>query len=174
MFVLFNYIINLFFCRLLIDIADLDLSEVDVIQKGCGLVGVAKHLCGAATDLALRCLLNTLPQDCHAQSCDSHSQSCDCHSHSQDGDLLKEKESGFGGTRLLGVAMALCCHHRCNWLALVGGEFLEECGFSAEEFHLLCQLTSWAVCGIRPPAELGKSAALAFFYRTCGCGLLHA
>ena len=41
------------------DIADIDLSRVDTV-KGRGTVGVAKHLCGSATDLALRCIIGTL------------------------------------------------------------------------------------------------------------------
>ncbi len=41
------------------DIVNLDLSRVEVL-KGRGMVGVSKHLCGAATDLALRCLVSTL------------------------------------------------------------------------------------------------------------------
>lgn len=115
----------------MIDIADLDLGGVDVISRVCGLVGVAKHLCGAATDLALRCLLDTVPK---SSTSDTKTQTT---------------------SKLLGVAMAMCCHHRCTWSALVGKGFLEECGFLPEEFPLLCQLTSWAVCGVRPPTDTG-------------------
>lgn len=139
--------------RLLIDIADLDLSGVDVI-RGRSLVGVAKHLCGAATDLALRCLLDTLPH----QLGRSREQSLS-HQHTSGCQAL-EAAATDGGTQLLGVAMAMCCHHRCTWSALVGQEFLEGCGFSPEEFPLLCQLTSWGVCGVRPPLESGKCCVL--------------
>ncbi|CAK6981282.1 tRNA:m(4)X modification enzyme TRM13 homolog [Scomber scombrus] len=48
------------FVRLQVDIQHLDLSKVPQFQqKKLPLVGVGKHLCGAATDLALRCLLET-------------------------------------------------------------------------------------------------------------------
>ncbi|KAJ3278658.1 tRNA:m(4)X modification enzyme TRM13 [Borealophlyctis nickersoniae] len=46
-----------FWERLSMDIKDLDLSKVESV-KGEKVVGVSKHLCGAATDLALRCLAN--------------------------------------------------------------------------------------------------------------------
>ncbi|XP_077390292.1 RNA 3'-terminal phosphate cyclase isoform X3 [Festucalex cinctus] len=45
------------FARLKIDIQHLDLSQVALLERRLPLVGVGKHLCGAATDLALRCLL---------------------------------------------------------------------------------------------------------------------
>ena len=43
--------------RIRADIADVVLEKMDVCKEE--IVGVSKHLCGAATDLALRCLLNT-------------------------------------------------------------------------------------------------------------------
>ncbi|KAL3267138.1 hypothetical protein HHI36_011278 [Cryptolaemus montrouzieri] len=44
--------------RIRADITDLVLDEVDVINESKYIVGVTKHLCGAATDLTLRCLTN--------------------------------------------------------------------------------------------------------------------
>ena len=50
--------------RLLMDIKDLDLRAVELVDgvklvEGVEhVVGVSKHLCGSATDLALRCLVN--------------------------------------------------------------------------------------------------------------------
>ena len=110
------------------DIVDLDLSRVGVL-KGRGMVGLSKHLCGAATDLALRCLVSTL----HAPS-------------GSDGVTMT-------APRLCGVAIALCCHHQCSWSHLVGHEFLTDLGFSARDFHVISHMTSWAVCGIRPPHD---------------------
>ncbi|KAG5878209.1 hypothetical protein JTB14_009774 [Gonioctena quinquepunctata] len=46
-------------CRIRADISDLVLDELDIISKSEGIVGVTKHLCGEATDLALRCLANS-------------------------------------------------------------------------------------------------------------------
>ncbi|KAI6645765.1 tRNA:m(4)X modification enzyme TRM13-like [Oopsacas minuta] len=48
------------FHRLFIDIEHLYLSKVDGITPERSIVGYCKHLCGAATDLALSCLMNTL------------------------------------------------------------------------------------------------------------------
>ncbi|CAH8581420.1 unnamed protein product [Schistosoma rodhaini] len=47
------------FTRITINIADLDLARVPLIQENKRpLIAVAKHLCGDATDLSLRCLKN--------------------------------------------------------------------------------------------------------------------
>lgn len=48
--------------RLRIDIQDLYLGNVapQITQQKENIIGVSKHLCGAATDLALRCLTQTL------------------------------------------------------------------------------------------------------------------
>ncbi|XP_042881636.1 tRNA:m(4)X modification enzyme TRM13 homolog isoform X2 [Penaeus japonicus] len=48
-----------------------------------------------------------------------------------------------------GLALALCCHHRCTWSSYVGVVFLQECGFSPEEFYTLTSFTSWATCNSR-------------------------
>lgn len=44
--------------RIRADIADFDLRKLDICSAAKHIVGVSKHLCGAATDLAIRCLLN--------------------------------------------------------------------------------------------------------------------
>jgi len=50
--------------RLRVDIADLVLGRVrpQLSQQRERVVGVSKHLCGAATDLAIRCMANTLTE----------------------------------------------------------------------------------------------------------------
>ncbi|KAL8596656.1 hypothetical protein ACOMHN_032598 [Nucella lapillus] len=48
-----------------------------------------------------------------------------------------------------GVLIALCCHHQCRWKAYVGKGFMRQCHITADDFHLLSRLTSWAVCGWR-------------------------
>ena len=52
-------------------------------------------------------------------------------------------------SRVEGVVLALCCHHCCSWPQYVGRPFLQNLGFTPEDFHLLCCLSSWATCGIR-------------------------
>lgn len=43
--------------RIRADIGDLDLQHLDMAKKYETIVGVSKHLCGGATDLALRCIV---------------------------------------------------------------------------------------------------------------------
>ncbi len=65
-----------------------------------------------------------------------------------------------------GILIALCCHHRCNWASFVGRDHFARMGFTSADFHLICHMSSWAVCGQRPPVKLqvggdtGKSGHL--------------
>ncbi|KAJ8919123.1 hypothetical protein NQ315_012108 [Exocentrus adspersus] len=44
--------------RVRADISDIVLDKLDIISASENIVGVTKHLCGEATDLAMRCLVN--------------------------------------------------------------------------------------------------------------------
>lgn len=44
--------------RIRADISDLDLEKLEAVQLADNIVAVGKHLCGGATDLTLRCLIN--------------------------------------------------------------------------------------------------------------------
>lgn len=44
--------------RIRADISDLDLDKLEAAQLAENIVAVGKHLCGGATDVTLRCLLN--------------------------------------------------------------------------------------------------------------------
>lgn len=46
-----------------------------------------------------------------------------------------------------GIIIAFCCHHRCEYASYVGKEYLEQSGFTANEFTILCSIASWATCG---------------------------
>ena len=96
--------------RLRVDIKDLRLSGAAAVS-GRDVVVLGKHLCGAATDLALRCLLETEP------------------------------EPGFDAA---GVAIATCCHHRCEWRSYVNRGFFRRMGFDGDDFAKLAKLSSWA------------------------------
>lgn len=142
------------FERLQIDIEDLNLSNVPLLaREKLPVVGIGKHLCGAATDLALRCIL----------SCYKTEQ--------EDSDkepLNKKLKSEMGTTKeysmnlsndtvlmtpnepsVLGIAIALCCHHRCEWKHYVGKEFFSSQGLTAEDFEIFQRLSSWATCGMK-------------------------
>ncbi|XP_041648149.1 tRNA:m(4)X modification enzyme TRM13 homolog isoform X2 [Cheilinus undulatus] len=146
------------FERLQVDIQHLDLSRVQMLKlKKLPLVGVGKHLCGAATDLALRCLLVTPgPKDetepppkrlktSEPQPADPQSDSGDPPEPGPDAD------SGPGPVQ--GLAVALCCHHRCEWRHYVGQQFFLQRGLGPEEFSAFCRMSSWATCGLRPTSQ---------------------
>lgn len=44
--------------RIRADISEFDIRKLDLLQKAKHIVGISKHLCGAATDFAIRCILN--------------------------------------------------------------------------------------------------------------------
>jgi tRNA:m4X modification enzyme len=88
------------------DLADVDLARVGTL-KGRTCVGVAKHLCGSATDLALNAFV-----------------------------ALSEAR---------GVAVATCCHHRCEWSSYVGRDYFRaKTGGSAADFARIARWSSWA------------------------------
>ena len=110
--------------RLRIDIKDLNFSGV-AAARGRDVVFVAKHLCGAATDLAMRCAL------------------------ADEKEASREEKNGGvrNGARALGACVATCCHHRCEWGSYVNRAFMEAHGFGAREFGWLARISSWAVDG---------------------------
>lgn len=103
------------------------------------VVGMSKHLCGVATDLALRCLVN-YHHHCQRQQPpgteidDSYCRPCV---------VQPVEDPCSSGVR--GIAIALCCHGLCEWKDYVGRNFwLSELGFSAEDFERVKRFSSWA------------------------------
>ncbi|XP_072919499.1 tRNA:m(4)X modification enzyme TRM13 homolog isoform X1 [Hemitrygon akajei] len=141
------------FERLHIDIEDLNLSNVPLLaSEKLPVVGIGKHLCGAATDLALRCMLRsykTKQEDAVEEPLKKRSKG--------------EMETGehplnlpnctvlntSNGLSVLGIAIALCCHHKCEWKHYVGKEFFSSHGLGAEDFNIFQRLSSWATCGMK-------------------------
>ncbi|KAJ0393502.1 hypothetical protein ATCC90586_010051 [Pythium insidiosum] len=109
--------------RAKIDIRHLNLAGLKEIADA-PVVGMSKHLCGVATDLSLRSLL-TLP--------------------------TSEQEAL--SARFKGIAVALCCHHVCQWRDYISPEFFLAQGFTPDEFPLLASMTSWATCAIKPEGD---------------------
>ncbi|KAI8809949.1 tRNA guanosine-2'-O-methyltransferase TRM13 [Cladochytrium replicatum] len=122
--------------RVSMDIKDLDLTKMSEIS-GCQVVGISKHLCGVATDLGLRCLAPLI----NAQQRN-----------------LEQADDITPGT-LRGILIALCCHQICKFGTYVGcsvPEIASEDGsrvfdLDADEFAMLCVLSTWAVCGPAVP-----------------------
>ncbi|KXJ16130.1 tRNA:m(4)X modification enzyme TRM13 homolog [Exaiptasia diaphana] len=132
------------FKRLNLDIEHLNLGKVPLVGKSSkDITAVSKHLCGTATDLTLRCLFETLSDKVCNDNINSSKDSSD-HDQSHSKRLKSSPD-------IKGIAIALCCHHQCYWPHYVGRPFLEGLGFTAVDFHLICCISSWATCGIRPP-----------------------
>lgn len=105
--------------RIRADIADFDISAHSLIQKSNKIVGLGKHLCGAATDFAIRCTI--------------HGNNAVC-------------KSGTG-PKTIAMLIALCCHHRCEWKYLVGREFFIQNNVTEMEFTIMTKMVGWAICG---------------------------
>lgn len=132
--------------RLRVDIADLDVAGVPALQPSLPFVAMSKHLCGAASDLALRCCLRGGQQQ------------------QQGGEEQQASSSPAAAAPVLrGLGIATCCHHLCSWRAYVNKRFFVDLGFTPREFGLIAWLTSWGVTpgdaehGVGPEGEGGGS-----------------
>jgi tRNA:m4X modification enzyme len=103
--------------RWTVDLKDLDLYRSQVLAKSKVLV-VGKHLCGEATDYALRCAVESK-----------------CNSTGPDTPKLRS---------LYGLGLAPCCHHSCRWLTFINTPFLERLGINEVMFPCLARMSSWA------------------------------
>lgn len=113
--------------RIRADIADLCLEFMPVLHLYKRIVSLGKHLCGSATDLALRSMIG--------------------------GDRMEEER----GVCAAGILMAMCCHHRCDWGSYTGKDFMVAHGFTAEDFDVMCGISSWATCGSGRSRETSDS-----------------
>jgi tRNA:m4X modification enzyme len=100
------------FTRHYVNIKDIVLDRVPELQGP--IVAVAKHLCGAASDMALRCLVQC-PRTCISFR------------------LLIIN----AGVR--GIVLAPCCHHQCTWQS-----FVQPSAANPSQFEMLCRWSSWA------------------------------
>ena len=95
---------------------------------------VAKHLCGVATDFALKAIWN-------CQQDRTRRQTLDCPE-------VLDYEKNCGGVAyhdpVKGLAIASCCHHACNWQDYVGRETLLSLGIGEKEFKFICRCAPWA------------------------------
>lgn len=105
--------------RLRIDIEDLNLNAVESLQ-GSPYLAIGKHLCGPATDLTLRCCLAEHFSQDSVEHCSANGN-------------------------LIGLAIATCCHHLCQWKHYTSKKYLSHLGITKDEFHAITWLTSWAV-----------------------------
>ncbi|XP_039204427.1 tRNA:m(4)X modification enzyme TRM13 homolog isoform X2 [Crotalus tigris] len=135
-----------YFERLQVDIQHLCLSKVPLlVEQKLPLIGIGKHLCGAATDLALRCLVDTYRKSGLEE---------------KEGPVIKRLKTDCSGkihskcatenwSPIAGIVIALCCHHKCEWRHYVGQDFFTRVGLGPIEFNFFKRMTSWATCGMR-------------------------
>lgn len=95
------------------------------------------------TDLALRCLFERFAKDKDGEP------PTKCIKLQEEGG--EKVICGFESSKevvVSGVAIALCCHHRCDWRHYVGKDFFKERGLGATEFSAFQRMSSWATCGM--------------------------
>jgi tRNA:m4X modification enzyme len=103
--------------------------------SGRRVVAMGKHLCGAATDLALRSLVSafsstTNPGDIAGDGTSSPEPS--------------PLPPGSSASTLSAIAIATCCHHACEWTAYVGKSWWRETlRATPAEFECARVLSSW-------------------------------
>ena len=180
------------FERLRVDIVDFEPCGAPLLQgagaatEGCRLanpegsgfgpstrpwVALGKHLCGAATDLTLRCCARRCArardpdkgfepasrpssrahgpgteQRCTARLAAAHGAAAASGSSpaGSPGGGLRECHAAEPGRGLLGLALATCCHHRCTWRDFVGKLLFVSLGFTPAEFEVICYMCAWA------------------------------
>ena len=107
------------------------------------LCALGKHLCGGATDLALRCLARAVYGDAAVRwaagdAPDTGEAAADASPPPPPPGLSGPPPSAHG------IAIATCCHHLCTWDAFVGKRFFRDAlGTGAAEFEALRMLSSW-------------------------------
>jgi tRNA:m4X modification enzyme len=121
------------FERIRIDLKDLYINKAPTIIKSSKYFLYGKHLCGVATDYALRCLKHALEDS----------------QQSQDGENVNVKCKG--------LVLAVCCHHQCVYESFCGKEFLSALGIDSKLFYILRSITSWSTCGDRYNVEQIKN-----------------
>ncbi|XP_061860374.1 tRNA:m(4)X modification enzyme TRM13 homolog isoform X3 [Colius striatus] len=138
------------FERLQVDIQHLCLNKVPSLEKKkLPVVGVGKHLCGAATDLALRCLVESYAACCDGESEEPAPKRCRSAETEVAPNTSADQESRDDCKPVAGIVIALCCHHKCDWTHYVGREFFTSVGLGPVEFHYFQRMSSWATCGMR-------------------------
>ncbi|KAM3915149.1 tRNA:m(4)X modification enzyme TRM13 homolog [Leptodactylus fuscus] len=137
------------FERLHIDIQHLCLDLVpSLVEKQLPVIGIGKHLCGAGTDLALRCLVHKYGNPVG----EPHSKRS-----RTDAEQSIHLEPTYHCS-VDGIVIALCCHHRCDWQHYVGTDFFKRLGLGQREFSLFQRMSSWATCGTRRPPQVENSS----------------
>uniref|UniRef100_A0A8D2J3I1 tRNA:m(4)X modification enzyme TRM13 n=1 Tax=Varanus komodoensis TaxID=61221 RepID=A0A8D2J3I1_VARKO len=144
------------FCKLSFCAGPILAYKVPVLAKRkLPVIGIGKHVCGAATDLALRCLVET-----YAKPFDKKEGPAPKRLKTDEGNATPNNSGETLNTSVTdnwrpvaGIVIALCCHHRCDWKHYVGQEFFATVGLGAVEFNYFKRMTSWATCGMKDTSK---------------------
>jgi len=123
-----------------------------------------KHLCGRASDFALRGMVtrmrpasaqqissNGRPLDQKPGSSSSASATTILEDGSPTGpsasasDVAPMMLTSLAAPAVRGLAIATCCHHWCSFDSFVRPEYFTKRGFDRKDFAFICRLSSWAV-----------------------------
>ncbi len=140
-------------CRYRIDLRDFVLHrcpEAAAAQRRTVCVG--KHLCGGATDLSLRCVLNAI-----TVSGSSNAAPVTTTSSAASAATTTTTTTTTATLDVAGIQIATCCHARCDWSSYIDCDYLVRLGLidagasdeaAAYAFDVICKLTAWhATCG---------------------------
>nr|XP_004664003.2 tRNA:m(4)X modification enzyme TRM13 homolog isoform X1 [Jaculus jaculus] len=145
---------NAVFERVQIDIQHLCLNKIPVLREGTlPVVGIGKHLCGVATDLALRCLVETYAASFEQRNEEPLAKRIKNDKTEKEINTLAKEGNETNVPQkwnpVAGIVIALCCHHRCDWRHYVGKDYFRALGLGAAEFYYFQRMSSWATCGMR-------------------------
>ena len=102
-------------------------------------VGIAKHLCGCATDFALRSIVSA--------AAGTGATGCPPALAASGGAVREGLPLPATAPAMAGVMIATCCHHKCTWASYCNQPFLRRLGLGEQDFQLLTLLSSWATNG---------------------------
>ncbi|NWR13354.1 TRM13 enzyme, partial [Emberiza fucata] len=119
-------------------------------KKKLPVVGIGKFFCGAATDLALRCLVESYTTCCDGKDEEPAPKRCRAAQTEVAPHKSADNESTTEDQKpVAGIVIALCCHHKCDWTHYVGREFFKSVFLGPVEFHYFQRMSSWATCGMQ-------------------------
>ena len=95
-------------------------------------VAIAKHLCGCATDFALRSIVAAGTDGVPGAAGEGGKSIAGA-------SVATHRTSGVDA-----VMIATCCHQKCTWATYVNRPFLEGLGIDEEAFALITLMSSWA------------------------------
>lgn len=124
---------------------------------------VAKHLCGEATDFALRAIIGSSGAGSGERGLDAAAKIGAGAAKGDDSGSASDDSARVGGesAKVCGdcsadppaddgclvdsLIIATCCHHRCRWETYVNQNWIgNELGFTREEFGWICAISTWA------------------------------